>query len=154
MDLIEVYRRLYSHCNSRSPTAQEEISYLYGILGVLDSKASALMRFDAIMIAAASLVLVQGGSALHGGTTALRFWLGAILVFSLGAAGLCLWVVQVAYPFLGKVKITSDTFSCDVEIQALNKAAERRTRCYRFAWWFSVAAVLIFFGVGLRIALT
>ena len=156
MNLVDTYRRLYAHCNSdRAPTVQEEINYLYGILGVLDSKASALMRFDAIMIAAASFLLLQGGDKVPlASAPRLQVLLGAILVASLAAAGFCLCVVQVSYPFLGKILIDSDSIDCSAETRALNSAAERRTRFYRLAWWLSVIAVLIFVVVGLAIALT
>jgi len=153
MRLLDIYRRMYSSCNAgKSLTPQEEITYLYGILGILDGKSSALMRFDAIMIAAASILLQAGG---RGGVGPPPFakTLAAILVCSLAAAGLCLAVVHIAYPFLGMVKIDQTSIDCTPEINALNNAAERRTRCYRLAWLLSVVAVLLFISVGIRYAL-
>jgi hypothetical protein len=155
MRLIDLYRHLCA-----IPTQQAEINYLFGILGVLDSKASALMRFDAIMIAAASFLLA-GGHALPI-TPPLEAVLVSILVASLLAAGLCLFVVQISYPFLGKVRVIGTVVNlgrevsitqidCMSEINSLNNAAERRSRYYRAAWWLSVTAVVLFLIFGIAI---
>jgi len=70
----------------------------YSNLTVLDTKASALMAFDGILIAVASFTVQAGGVFEKQPVVPL-----IVIITALIAAGLCLFVAQISYPFLGKV---------------------------------------------------
>jgi hypothetical protein len=113
----------------------------YSNLTVLDSKASALMTFDGILVAVASLTLQDGG-VLEGQWPPLL-----VIIMTLLAAGLCLFVAQISYPFLGKVttvKGTPSKLDFSKELESLHRAVDWRTGLYRFAWLLSVLATALF----------
>ncbi|HEY7218602.1 MAG TPA: hypothetical protein VH985_09430 [Candidatus Binatia bacterium] len=108
---------------------------------VLDTKASALMAFDGILVAVASFT-VQDGGVLEGQRLPLY-----VIIMTLIAAGLCLFVAQISYPFLGKVIIKPGiplTLDYTNEINALHSAVDWRTCFYRIAWLLSVLAIFLF----------
>ncbi len=128
--------------------AEATKKYLYDDLTVLDSKASALMAFDGILIAAASFTVEKGGVC-----DTLRVIPLIVIIMALVAAGLCLLVAQVSYPFLGKVVMTPGRLDYSKELDALDGAVIWRTRFYQAAWWLSLIAValfLILFGMSLK----
>jgi hypothetical protein len=113
----------------------------YSNLTVLDTKASALMAFDGILVAVASFT-VQDGGVLEGQRLPLY-----VIIMTLIAAGLCLFVAQISYPFLGKVIIKPGiplTLDYTNEINALHSAVDWRTCFYRIAWLLSVLAIFLF----------
>jgi hypothetical protein len=103
--MSELLRKYESLCASGieilppNPVAIKES--LYCNLTILDSKASALMAFDGILIAVASFTVQEGGVFASEPQVPL-----VVIILALVAAGFCLAVAQISYPFLGKVVMT------------------------------------------------
>ncbi len=127
--------------------AADMLTWLYHVLTTLDTKASALMRLNGVLIAAAAFLLGlfmrQGGTILS--TTkadahlvVISALLSAVSIFC------CLWVVNVSWSFLGRVKKTGENYDCSEELTHLDLACTFRQRLYRLAWWVSLLAVLTF----------
>jgi hypothetical protein len=132
----------------RPENADGTRKYLYEFLTVLDFKASALMTFDGILIAAAAFAVEKLGVV-----NAQRVLTLLVIFMALIAAGLCLYVARVSYPFLGKVVMTPatpgppptpGTLDYSQELEALADAVTKRTKAYQIAWWLSVGAVGLF----------
>lgn len=130
-------------------TQDNAVRSIYEVLTVLDAKASALMRLNGVLIAAAAFLLGlfgrQGGSIL----STEKF--DAVLVIGCAALSavsifVCLFVVEVSWPFLGKTKFDSSANTCDIsaELVALDKASTSRQMSYRTAWRISLVACLGF----------
>ena len=126
--------------------AKDVIDWTYSVLTILDSKASALMRLNGVLIAAAAFLLGlfgrEGGTILS--TTnrdsviiATSAFLSAVSIF------LCLFVVNVSWNFLGKVSKKSP-FNFAEEIESLDKTGTRRQYAYRAAWIISWVASVEF----------
>lgn len=143
-DLREKYELLSVGHTLIPPKAKDTTELFYAALTILDSKASALMTFDSILIAAAAFTIEKGG-----GFVAIVLTLFGI-VMALVAAALCLLVARISYPFLDKVTITSAAagnpaqLDYSNELSALDEAVGTRTRYYRVAWRLSVAALFPF----------
>jgi hypothetical protein len=124
--------------------AKEVLEWMYAILTTLDSKSSALMRLNGVLIAAAAFLLGlfqrQGGTILSTShADALVITTSAFL--SAVSIGCCLFVVNVSWPFLGKmIKASDGRFDCTAEITALDEACTFRQRAYRSAWYISLVA--------------
>jgi hypothetical protein len=121
-----------------APSDMETVKWLYDILTILDAKAGALLAFDGLMLAAEALMydkLAEKAEWLH------RFSLILIIV-TLVAALLCLYVAQMSYDFLGN--IVPGTNDNSEEIAQLEKTAEVRTVRLGLAWGLSMIAVIIF----------
>jgi hypothetical protein len=128
---------------AESATADTAIKWLYDVLTTLDSKASALMRLNGILIAASAFLLGIGDNAETFGLTIAR--LDAQLIVScalLSALSIfaCLFVVNVSWPFLGKTMIHETGVDCMAEMRHLDKACAFRQRMYRGAWYLSLLA--------------
>jgi hypothetical protein len=124
------------------PNAAAIKECFYNNLTVLDTKASALMAFNGILIAVASFTVQAGGVFEKQPVVPL-----IVIITALIAAGLCLFVAQISYPFLGKVVIKSGTpngLDYSAEINSLHGAVDRRTWYYRIAWWLSLLAIALF----------
>src|SRR5262249_45956502 len=84
------------------PTADKAVEWLYFVLSVLDAKASALMRLNGVMLAAATFLL--GFFAKSGPLESMKeshsivFWIAGLSSISIA---LCLLVVSIDWPFLG-----------------------------------------------------
>jgi len=139
-ELREKYELLCTDGTKSVPQNAECVKKnLYENLTILDSKASALMAFDGILIAAATFAFPTAFSDLWRGT------LFGVIVIALVAAGFCLGVAQVSYPFLDKVRITPGPprgLDFSEELNALDVAVQRRTCFYRSAWRLSLLAVI------------
>ena len=127
--------------------ADTAIKWLYDILSMLDSKASALMRMNGVLIAAAAFLL---GVVGRQGTTVLATTpfdsrlISACALLSALSISACLFVVNVSWPFLGKTRINDKDVDCGDEISGLDAACTFRRRMYRAAWWLSLVASLGF----------
>jgi hypothetical protein len=101
-----------------------EVTHQYDLLNILDSKASALLTFNAV------------------GLTALAVWLGYIplnlLHLSLDLVFLAL-LISCAF-LLAIIGLRWASKSTDVEV--LNELRRRRSRHYRVAWVIAIASVL------------
>jgi len=154
-ELREKYELLLAGGTSINPLkAKDTTEFLYSALTILDSKASALMTFDSILIAAAAFTIEK-----QGGFDWPRVFTLLAIVMALVAAALCLLVARVSYPFLGKVTMTAATDGTPArldysnELSALDEAVITRTCYYRMAWRLSLIALipfLIMFGMALK----
>jgi hypothetical protein len=144
-----------SHLELRSPddavthtaSAETAIKWLYDLLTMLDTKASALMRLNGVLIAAAAFLL---GVVGRPGTTILatdaadsRLIICCALLSALSIFA-CLFVVNVSWPFLGLTTLDDKTVDCSEEIRSLDAACTWRRRMYRAAWTLSLVASFLF----------
>ena len=116
---------------------------LFAMLNVLDAKTSALLRFNAIVVAAlAYLVVVAGADPFAQArpvVKSLGFAVGHIsLVLSVLSCGFAFPVISVARGFFD-----SNPGLDDAVIARLGAVVAKRTRLYASAWRLAVAG-----GVG------
>jgi hypothetical protein len=126
------------------PHAEAMIKTFYEILNVLDSKGLALLAFDGIVVAATTFA-AEKGDVFH--RRGLARWLAIlIIVLSLTAAALCLFVSEISYPFFNFVGCSSapDTLDFTNEITHLAGLVDWRSSCYRIAWTCSIVAIPLF----------
>ena len=125
----------------------KEIKFIYNILGILDSKASALMQFDGILLAV--LAIVAGSSAPY------CVWLvlvGVALLVFLSIAS-CICIIDVSWPFLAIAVPSPGQRHIDEELRELRKVMNFREGAYRGAWFLSaLAMILMFIGAVLFVA--
>jgi hypothetical protein len=121
----------------------DALEWIYGLLTTLDSKASALMRLNGVMLAATTFLL---------GAQSKFFVLTKSDVFAIAVTGstsalsivLCLFVVAVKWPFLGHAVSSYGYVDFEPEFRSLQDEASRRQKIYRIAWGVSVAGGLFF----------
>jgi hypothetical protein len=135
--------RVTSPVASNLEDPNRAIEWLYGVLSVLDAKASALMRLNGVMLAAAAFLL----SFRH--PAGLQIPVGQWLILSIAvlssfSIALCLLVVSVDWRFLGLVRQTGQEFDFTDEIANLQRVSLFRQGVYRLAWWLSFAATGLF----------
>jgi hypothetical protein len=111
-----------------APTDMEKVNWLYSVLTILDGKAGALLAFDGLMLAAEALMYDKMSEKID--------WLHPysllLVLVTLVAALLCLFVAQVSYAFLGNIVLgTPDNTA---EITELERVAEIRTGRLGMAW--------------------
>src|SRR5438874_5773105 len=125
-----------------SPKGDDALNWIYGLLTILDAKASALMRLNGVMLAAAAFLLNS-----RPGLAVTR----SIVISALGSTisiACCLLVVSIDWPFLGLVKTESGKLDFSDEFFHLQKVAVFRRRCYQFGWLISLLATMAFlFGI-------
>jgi hypothetical protein len=86
------------------PHGPEIVKSFYDILKVLDSKGLALLAFDGIVVAATTFAAEKGGVFHRRG---MARWLAIlIIILSLAAAALCLFVSEISYSFFHYVDCT------------------------------------------------
>jgi hypothetical protein len=69
-----------------------------------------------------------------------------IIILSLAASALCLWVSEISYSFFHYVDCTApDRLDFSNEITRLSTLVTWRTAYYQTAWWFSMIAIPLFF---------
>jgi hypothetical protein len=120
------------------PTDKEKIDWLYSVLTILDGKAGALLAFDGLLVAAEALMydkLAAQADFLHYASLLL-------ILLTLAAALLCLFVAHMSYDFLGKIDLA--VYSNAAEIDELARLAEARTRRLWAGWNLSVLSVFGF----------
>ena len=123
---------------------------LSAMLNVLDSKTSALLRFNAIVVAAlAYLVVVSGADPFAQSKPIIKtlgFAVGHIsLVLSVASCGFAFPVISVVRGFLAP-----GTRLDDAAIARLGATVAQRTWLYAWAWRLAVAGGL---GFALLVAL-
>ncbi len=112
-----------------TPDAQAEHDYLYECLSILDAKASALLSFNSILLAALALTVTIGENRL---TSVL---LSGLVLSGLSSL-LCLRVVWVHWT-------PTETFSDSRHLFiTLLEVRDRRTVVYRIAWLAALASLL------------
>jgi hypothetical protein len=129
-------------------TADRVVEWIYAVLSTLDSKASALMRLNGVLIAAAAFLLGlfgRQGTSILATTRCHALLIMGCALLSATSIGFCLFVVNVSWPFLGRVQAGSDgTVNCSDELLSLERARSFRQRMYRVAWGISLIASLAF----------
>lgn len=117
------------------PSDLEKIKWLYDVLTILDSKAGALLAFDGLLLAAETLMYGEKIDGLHVPILAL-------ILLTLVAALVCLFVAQVSYAFLGNIRLGH--YANASEIDMLGEVVETRTHRLWWGWRLSVIAVVCF----------
>jgi len=116
---------------------------LFAMLNVLDSKTSALLRFNAIVVAALAYLVVVAGADPFAQSKPIIKTLG----FAVGHVSLVLSVVSCgfAFPVIGVAHGLFDAAPGldDAVIERLGAVVTRRTWLYAWAWRLAVAG-----GVG------
>lgn len=125
---------------------EQAVKWLYELLSVLDSKASALMRLNGVMLAAAAFLLSTtdaGAPDVHlmDVSRVVILWIAALSAVSIG---LCLLVVSVDWPFLGLVREISGELDFTDEVNNLQRVSQIRQGLYRSAWIVSFIASVLF----------
>ena len=128
---------------------------LSAMLNVLDSKTSALLRFNAIVVAAlAYLVVVAGADPFAQARPIIKtlgFAVGHIsLVLSVVSCGLAFPVIGVARGFFDAAPTALDRGLDKDVVVRLGAVVAQRTRLYAWAWRFAVTGGL---GFALLVAL-
>lgn len=120
--------------------AKEILRALYEALNALDTTASALLIFNSVLFAAAAFAADKMDDKL------LRGWVILMILIALVAAGMCLRVAHISYPFYDKVVITSGSprgLDFSEELKALQDEVSFRTWLFQNAWYLSVIAVVM-----------
>jgi hypothetical protein len=117
--------------------------YLYNCLTILDTKASALLQYDSIILAAATLTLSFAGSKGSIG----NYLITASLIISGISSVACLQVVWVYWTLTEEFNNLSDEFTSLMEVR------NRRTLFYRIAWILAQMSAFILI-VGIIVAKT
>ncbi len=120
---------------------------LYGMLSTLDSKTSALLRFNAIVVAAlAYLVVVASSDPFAGASVTVKVlgkFIGHVsLLASVMSCGFAFPVINVEWEFFGKRLDRAAAATADFDDAALQRAGDlvaRRTGLYSWAWKLAVA---------------
>jgi hypothetical protein len=125
------------------------LEWLYGLLGVLDTKASALMRLNGVMLAAAAFLLNPAANS----SQAMKFLVAGSAVGSTISIACCLLVVGVDWRFLGLVEEKGTQLDFSQEFFHLQNVVGFRQGCFRLGWTISflatvsfLVAIVIFFG--------
>ncbi len=111
----------------RASTAHD---YLYNCLSILDTKSSALLQYDGIILAAATLAVTLSPKPSVGNLLVI-----VSLVLSGVSSVLCLPVIWVHWT------TTSEFANEASEFLELLRHRNRRTLCYRTAWFIAQLAV-------------
>jgi hypothetical protein len=120
---------------------------LYGMLSTLDSKTSALLRFNAIVVAAlAYLVVVASSDPFVGASVTVKVlgkFIGHVsLLASVVSCGFAFPVINVEWEFFGgrldRVAEGTADFD-DAALQRVGDLVARRTGLYSWAWKLAVA---------------
>jgi hypothetical protein len=120
---------------------------LDGLLSTLDSKTSALLRFNAIVVAAlAYLVIVQSADPFAGARPFVKtvgFVIGHVsLLASVVSCGFAFPVIKIEWEFFGGRlgRPGDDELAFDnAAVERLGELVERRTWLYAWAWRLAVA---------------
>jgi hypothetical protein len=131
--------------------AEVMLKWFYETLTTLDTKSSALMRLNGVLIAACAFLLglfhvpePTPGTTILSTSHPEAFLIITSAFLSALSIGCCLFVVNVSWPFLGRVVLVNGKFDCRNEIISLSRACAFRQTMYRAAWVISCIAVLEF----------
>lgn len=123
---------------------------LFAMLNVLDSKTSALLRFNAIVVAALAYIVVVAGVDPFAQSKPIIKTIGLAvghvsLLLSVASCGFAFPVIGVAHGFSDSAPGLDDAV-----IGRLAAMVARRTRLYAWAWRLAIAGGL---GFALLVAL-
>lgn len=157
-ELYEKYELKNSIKNSSVTTFtdSDKVDFAYQMLGILDSKASALLRIDGIVLAFMALLIrsteISGVSEAKYMSSNLEIWFDNALIYLIfGLLMLSmlfsLYVVRISWDFLGHVHL-KDRHNDDclkLECDKLGMEIYYRQIAYRLSWTMSL---LSFFLIG------
>lgn len=132
-------------CPDNWPDSDKALDWLYQLLSILDSKASALMRLNGVMLAAAAFMLQPEYHVLG----IIKLLVAISATGSTLSIACCLSVVSVDWPFLSHVseKTTAGgdkVFDFSNEFHLLQQVADFRQKLYMTGWKMSFAATVMF----------
>jgi hypothetical protein len=140
-ELLKKQERLWIDSGLKKPKPKDKIDFLYGNLNILDSKATSLLHLNVLLIAIATIVIVEKKEAVLPWE---RSFLFGVIAMSLIASLLCLLVARISYAFLGKVNLKSKPTNYIPELNALEDTVQRRLLYYWISWRLSVVAIAAF----------
>jgi len=123
---------------------------MFAMLNVLDSKTSALLRFNAIVVAALAYIVVVAGVDPFGQSKPIIKTIGLAvghvsLLLSVASCGCAFPVIGVAHGFFDQAPGLDDAV-----LRRLDAMVAQRTRLYAWAWRLAIAGGL---GFALLVAL-
>lgn len=123
---------------------------MFAMLNVLDSKTSALLRFNAIVVAALAYIVVVAGVDPFAQSRPIIKTLGLAvghvsLLLSVASCGCAFPVIGIAHGFFDSAPGLDDSV-----LARLDAMVGRRTRLYAWAWRLAIAGGL---GFALLVAL-
>jgi hypothetical protein len=116
-------------------SSKKILDEIYRFLGILDSKASALMRYNGIILAV--IALMERSRQELPGTVY------SIVIMTICSILACLLVVGVYWRFLEWVDPTANDKLAD-ELAVLRRVLILREAAYQLAWWLSAGVLIIF----------
>jgi hypothetical protein len=123
---------------------------LFAMLGILDSKTSALLRFNAIVVAALAIAVVFRGADLGGVDKVPKYVIQALayssLAMSLLSCGIAFPVIYLRWGVFdeGKQPSSDGVMVSKAELKELAAVVESRTKGYRRSWQCSAASGFAF----------
>jgi hypothetical protein len=149
VELIGKIRALQGFAADRnSPNVTKEtLNQLYGILSILDTKATGLLTVNAFLIAAILAVLASPQQLANIiGVTPPSWVLQAQLAAFILSAFLCLLVIRVSWRFFHYVPNTPlAEADFNVELKHLANVIDDRTRYYWFGWLLALTGFVMTF---------
>jgi hypothetical protein len=131
---------------------KDDLDRLYGILSILDTKATGLLTVNTLMLAALAILLNSPGTLreIAGivGSPMLR-WLDEPVIpiqlaLSAVSSALCLLVVSITWRFLKNMpQKATDTSAFERELHHLANVINDRTLYYMLAWWLTFVAMAL-----------
>jgi hypothetical protein len=112
---------------------KDVLDSVYRLLTILDTKASALMRYNSIILAAMAFLIKDREHPPHG--------TAAIVSLTIGSIVACLLVVGVFWRFYQFVEV--DPVKFGTELASIRRVLFLREAAYQIAWWFSIAVLVI-----------
>jgi hypothetical protein len=117
---------------------------LDGLLSTLDSKTSALLRFNAIVVAALAYLVVVAASDPFAGASAVVKAAGVVighvsLVASVASCGFAFPIIAAEWNFFGgRLDRPGEPEFDEAALDGLGHLVSRRTRLYSWAWRLAV----------------
>lgn len=115
-------------------TEEAILEEIFKFLGVLDAKASALMRYNGIILAVMTLAVRSGHPLPDVGYYIVYMTIGSIIE--------CLLVVGVFWRFLDWVDPTTEN-KLSLELDMIRRVLVFREISYQIAWWLSAAVAVL-----------
>lgn len=140
-ELLKKQERLWIDSGLKRPTPKDKIDFLYGNLNILDSKATTLLHLNVLLIAIATIVIVERKDKILDWEPLFLF---GVIAASLIASFLCLFVARISYAFLDKVDLKSKPTNYVPELSALEDTVQKRLKYYWVSWRLSVLAIAAF----------